>query len=100
MKPDKLLLELETLLEKHGFHVRKERGNFKGANCILEGSKLVIINKNNPIDTHLATMAKVLSEIDFSDTYIKPAVSKELDALWGRLKLTPKSNRQDWGLTS
>ncbi|NET36137.1 MAG: hypothetical protein F6K19_29615 [Cyanothece sp. SIO1E1] len=98
MKPDKLLLELEQLLEQSGYRLRKERGSFRGADCIVEGDKLVIVNKNKPVESQLATIAKVLGQIDFSDNYIKPAVRKELEKLWDRIEVTPISDDNDWEL--
>jgi len=99
LKPDKLLLELEQLLEQSGYRLRKERGSFRGADCIVEGDKLVIVNKNKPVESQLATIAKVLGQIDFSDNYIKPAVRKELEKLWDKIEVTPISDDNDWELS-
>ena len=49
LKAEKLLLELEQLLEQNGYQIRKERGGFVGSDCLFEGDKLVIVNKNKPI---------------------------------------------------
>lgn len=88
MKPDKLLLELEQLLEQAGYTLRKERGAFRGDECIIEGNKLVVVNKNKPVEAQLGTMARVLSQIELSNVYIKPAVRKHLENLWDRLSVT------------
>lgn len=98
MKPDKLLLELEQLLEQSGYRLRKERGSFRGADCVVEGDKLVIINKNKPAESQLGTIAKVLGEVNLSETYIKPAVRKELEKLWDRLSVTPVYGDDNWEL--
>lgn len=91
MKPDKLLLELEQLLEQSGYRLRKERGAFRGADCIIEGDKLVLVNKNKPVESQLGTIARVLGQIDLDGVYVKPIVRKELDRLWDRLEVTPES---------
>ncbi len=91
MKPDKLLLELEQLLEQSGYRLRKERGAFRGADCIIEGDKLVLVNKNKPVEAQLGTIARVLGQIDLDGVYVKPIVRKELDKLWDRLEVTPES---------
>ena len=96
MKPDKLLLELEQLLEQSGYRLRKERGSFRGADCIIEGDKLVLVNKNKPIESQLGTIARVLGEIDLAGVYVKPVVRKELDKLWDRLEVTPSESVSDW----
>ena len=79
MKSEKLLLELESVLEKSGYKLRKERGSFRGADCVIEGDKLVIVNKNKPIEAQLGTIAKFLGSVDLTDSFIKPAVRKELE---------------------
>lgn len=98
MKADKLLLELEHLLEQSGYRLRKERGSFRGADCIVEGDKLVIVNKNKPVEAQLSTIAKVLGQVDLAEKYIKPAVRKDLEKLWDRLAVTPVQNDENWEL--
>lgn len=91
MKTDKLLLELEHLLEQCDYRLRKERGSFRGNNCVIEGDRLVIVNKNKPIESQIGTIARILSTVDLSSIYIKPAVKKELGILWDRLTVSPHS---------
>lgn len=96
MKPDKLLLELEQLLEQSGYRLRKERGAFRGADCVIEGDKLVMINKNKPVESQLGTIARVLGDINLDGTYVKPIVRKELVKLWDRLEVTHTEPASDW----
>lgn len=91
MKPEKLLLELEQLLEQCDYRLRKERGSFRGNNCVIEGDRLVIVNKNKPIESQIGTIARILGNLDLSSNYIKPAVKKELSILWDRLSVSPNS---------
>ncbi|GAB5410510.1 MAG: hypothetical protein BalsKO_28750 [Balneolaceae bacterium] len=98
MKPEKLLLELEQLLEQCGYRLRKERGSFRGADCIIEGDKLVLINKNKPAESQLGTIARVLGQIELDGTYIKPLVRKELERLWDRLDVIPSEASSDWDM--
>ncbi len=86
MKIEKLLLELESLCEKGGFTIRKERGTFRGDQCIIEGEKLVVINKNRPAESQALILAKVINHIGPDTLFIKPAVRKELEKIWGRLE--------------
>jgi hypothetical protein len=85
MKPKKLLIELEQLVEKAGYAVRKERGTFQGNHCIFEGDKLVMVNKKKPVEQQIGLLARVLHNKSLEDIYIKPAVRKELDELWQRM---------------
>lgn len=95
MKPDKLLLELEQLLEQCGYRLRKERGSFRGNNCVIEGDRLVIVNKNKPIESQIGTIARILGNQDLSSNYIKPAVKKELNILWERLAVSPNFSDEE-----
>lgn len=98
MKPDKLLLELEQLLEQTGYKLRKERGSFKGADCIIEGDKIVMVNKNKPAESQLGTIARVLGQINLDGVYIKPLIRKELVRLWDQLAVSPVISDKDWEL--
>jgi hypothetical protein len=85
MKIEKLLLELESICEKAGYTIRKERGAFRGDQCIFEGDNLVVINKNRPVESQAAILAKVIRRFNPEDLFIKPAVRKELEDIWVRL---------------
>ena len=96
LKAEKLFLELEQLLEQNGYQTRKERGGFVGSDCLVEGDKLVIVNKNKPIESQLKTLATVLAQIPLGGIFVKPVIRKELQKLWDQLQLT--SNIQEkWG---
>ena len=96
LKAEKLLLELEQLLEQNRYQIRKERGGFVGSDCLFEGDKLVIVNKNKPIESQLKTLATVLAQIPLEGLFVKPVIRKELQKLWDQLQL--KSNIQEkWG---
>lgn len=98
MKPEKFLLELEQILEQAGYTLRKERGTFRGDECIIEGQKLVVVNKNKPIQSQLGTMGRVLGQIELAGVYIKPAVRKKLEALWDQLDVIPEETSEDFEL--
>ncbi len=98
MKPDKLILEFEQLVEQAGYRLRKERGTFRGSECIMEGDKLVVINKNKPIQSQVGTLARVLGQVDLAGVYIKPVVRKELEELWDRMEITPEDEIEEFGM--
>ena len=87
MKPDKLLTELEEVVEKLGYRIRKERGRFKGDSCVLEGDRIVMLNRNHPAEFNVGMLSRFLYEQDLNSMHIKPAVRKELDSLWKKSKL-------------
>ena len=88
MKPETLRDELEDLVEQLGYEVRKEKGAFRGDHCVIEGEKLVLINKARPIDIQLGVLARLLHQLGVENVYVKPRVRKQLEKLWDRLQLT------------
>ena len=87
MKPEKLIIQLEQLVEQAGYTIRKERGTFRGDHCVIEGDKLVVLNKNRPVQQQVGLLARVLHEKKLDDIYIKPAVRKHLEELWDRFEM-------------
>ncbi|MDZ7660396.1 hypothetical protein [Fodinibius sp.] len=88
MKTEKLILELEQLIEQLGYTIRKEKGTFRGDSCVMEGQKLVVLNKNKPEQQQVGLLARVLKnkEQELSDIYIKPVIRKQLEELWDRFE--------------
>ncbi|MCW9705744.1 hypothetical protein [Fodinibius salsisoli] len=84
MKTEKLLLELEQLVEEAGYTIRKEKGTFRGDSCIVEGENLVVLNKKKPEQQQVGLLARVLKDKSLQDIYIKPAVRNHLEELWDR----------------
>ena len=96
MKPAQLLEELEDLIENQlGFRIRKERGSFKGSSCVLEGDKLVVLNKNHPVEFNIGVLVVFLAGRDLSDIYIKPALRKEIEKMWKKRGLKTENTLMD-----
>lgn len=86
MKKEQLLLELEQLVEQAGYEIRKEKGSFRGDSCVMEGEKLVVLNRKKPEQQQVGLLARVLKDKSLRDIYIKPAVRKHLEELWDRFE--------------
>jgi hypothetical protein len=95
MKPEKLILELESLCEQAGYRIRKERGTFRGDSCVIEGDKLIVVNKNRPVASQVGILAKVLKDLDTEEIYIKPAVRKDLSEIWDRMAIAAENNMDE-----
>lgn len=87
MKVDKLILELEDVVGKLGFKIRKEKGNFRGSNCLLEGERIIMLNKNFPVEMHIGTLAKFILSQKHEELYLKPIVRKELELILEKLEI-------------
>lgn len=88
MKYKSMADELEQLLQNQGYSIRKEKGNFMGDSCLIEGDKLIMINKMQPIEIQLGVYARVLKDCDLENDYLKPATWKYLKSFWQKLDKT------------
>lgn len=65
-----------------GIPVRRERGSFRGGLCVRNDETLMMLNKNQPPEAHLAVLARALSTLPVDNVYLKPAVRKALEDAW------------------
>ncbi len=74
MKKEKLYNEFEDLAEKVGFRLINGRGDFRGGSCIIKDEKVIVVNKNKPIEQKLKILASCFNKIDLDGIYIVPAL--------------------------
>ncbi|MFL3005890.1 MAG: hypothetical protein ACJZ1R_06965 [Candidatus Neomarinimicrobiota bacterium] len=74
MKKEKLYIEFENLAEKLGLRVIKGKGDFQGGSCIIKDEKVIVVNKNKPIEQKLKILASCFNKIDLNGIYIVPAL--------------------------
>ncbi|QXV65137.1 hypothetical protein FPZ42_09690 [Mucilaginibacter achroorhodeus] len=62
------LEKLELLLKSSGYKVRYEKGNFKTNACLLQNSKVVMVNKFANLESKIAAVAELARtlEIDYN----------------------------------
>ncbi|MBK0378616.1 hypothetical protein [Mucilaginibacter segetis] len=58
------LEKLELLLKTAGYKVRYEKGNFKTNACLLQNSRVVVINKFANLESRIAAVAGLARELD------------------------------------
>ncbi|MBK6363524.1 MAG: hypothetical protein IPN49_06640 [Saprospiraceae bacterium] len=86
MKYNKSGLEkLEDLLEKIGYKVRYEKGNFNSGYCIVESTKIIVVNKFYNVEGRVMALLEILSSLEIDDNNLDP---KTLTTLKGFLKET------------
>ena len=74
MKKEKLYIEFENLAEKLGLRVIKGKGDFQAGSCIIKDEKVIVVNKNKPIEQKLKILASCFNKIDLNGIYIVPAL--------------------------
>jgi hypothetical protein len=69
-----LLAELEEVVQRLGYKLRYEKGNFEGGYCLLKESRLFVINSRNEAEKRIGIIARNLKEIGIDDIFVKPQV--------------------------
>ncbi|KAA8486307.1 hypothetical protein BDE36_3920 [Arcticibacter tournemirensis] len=62
--------KLELLLKALDYKVRYEKGNFKTAACLLENSKVVVVNKFSSLESKINSLAELLQQIPISENLL------------------------------
>lgn len=64
------LEKLESLLKSLGFKLRYEKGNFKTGACILEQSRVIIVNKFSNLENKIMSLADLIQTTKTDDSLL------------------------------
>ena len=64
------LEKLELLLKTAGYKVRYEKGNFKTGACLLQNSKVIVVNKFSNLESRILAIAELARELEFDFTLL------------------------------
>lgn len=56
--------KIENLLSELGFKVRYEKGNFKTGACIIQNSKVIVVNKFSNLEIKINSLILILREFE------------------------------------
>ncbi|WP_245580847.1 hypothetical protein [Daejeonella oryzae] len=59
--------KLELLLNALNYKVRYEKGNFKTGACVLEKSRIIVVNKFSNLESKILSLSKLLRELPAVD---------------------------------
>jgi hypothetical protein len=62
--------KLESLLRSLGFKLRYEKGNFKTGACLLEQSRVIIVNKFSNLESKIIALADLLQKTETDDSLL------------------------------
>ncbi len=62
-----ILEKLEQLLIAMGYKVRYEKGSFKTGSCVLEYSKIVVVNKFSSLEVKIFALVSLIKHIEFNE---------------------------------
>ncbi|MBK1439288.1 hypothetical protein JHJ32_04755 [Parapedobacter sp. ISTM3] len=55
--------KLEALLKDLGYRVRYEKGNFKTGACVLQSSKVVVVNRFSNLEMKIGALMGILRDM-------------------------------------
>jgi len=58
------LEKLEMLLRTTGYKVRYEKGNFKTGACLLQNSKIVVVNKFSGLESKILGLTELIRTLE------------------------------------
>jgi hypothetical protein len=67
-----ILSELEEIVERLGFKLRYEKGNFEGGYCLLKESRLFVINSRSEPERRIAIIARNIKVLGIDEIFVKP----------------------------
>ena len=64
------LEKLEQLLKYLGYNLRYEKGNFKTGSCLIENSKIVVVNKFSNLESKIGALIELIETLEFEEAII------------------------------
>ncbi|RRN76670.1 hypothetical protein EIM50_23510 [Pseudoxanthomonas sp. SGD-10] len=61
------LEKLESLLKELGYKVRYEKGNFKTGSCVMEASKMVVVNKFSNLESRIGALTQMIKGLEIDE---------------------------------
>ena len=61
---------LEELLLQAGYTIRNEKGNFKSGSCVLETSKVIVLNKFAPVESKVGFVVEAIQSIAIDESLL------------------------------
>jgi hypothetical protein len=62
--------KLEQLLKSLNYKVRYEKGNFKTAACVLENSRVIVVNKFSNLESKIMALAALVQTLETDEALL------------------------------
>jgi len=63
--------KIEDLFETIGYKVRYEKGNFKTGACVLQNTKVVVVNKFSNLEVKINSLIQLLKEFELDKAVLE-----------------------------
>lgn len=78
---ESIIEELKSVAAQLGAEVRFEKGDFKGGYCILNESKVIVINKMTNLQRKVMILSMALKELGVDTIYVTPKLREIIDEM-------------------
>lgn len=78
MKTRNFYKELIKLASILGYTIRRDNGNFRGGACILNSEKIIVLNKNLPIESQANILSNAIYP-EIQSKFIKPGLRERIE---------------------
>ena len=82
MRPERIVRELEKVVEQFGIRIRREKGSFRSGRCTVHNQPWLLLNKQHPIEIHVSVLADCLRDLPVETVFLRPTVRAALEAAW------------------
>ena len=73
--------KLESLIKALDYRVRYEKGNFKTGACVLENSRVVVVNKFSNLESKIQGLADLIGTLEVQDQLLDDKQKQLLNQL-------------------
>ena len=73
--------KLESLIKALDYRVRYEKGNFKTGACVLENSRVVVVNKFSNLESKIQGLADLIATLEVQDQLLDDKQKQLLNQL-------------------
>lgn len=63
--------KLQEVFEQAQYKVRYEKGNFKSGACVLENSRVVVVNKFATLESKITALVEILLQVEVDETLLE-----------------------------
>jgi len=78
-RAERLVRELEAIVENLFPEVRRETGRFQSGVCTLHGRTVLFINNSQTADERIVALASAIARCNINGIYLKPAIRAEIE---------------------
>ncbi len=73
--------KVESLLKALDYRVRYEKGNFKTGACVLENSRVVVVNKFANLESKIQGLVDLIATLEVQDQFLDDKQKQLLNQL-------------------